>query len=233
MTRAIDLNADLGEGCPWDEALLARVSSASISCGAHAGTPDQINQTLRWAKDCGVVVGAHPGYADRANFGRVEQDLLAEEVFDLIAEQVDTLAKHARRLGIPIRFVKPHGALYNQAQCDRRIASAIVGALVGLDLPILGQPGAEVEAAAHAAGVRFIAEGFADRAYQPDGRLVARTEPGAILEEPDAIRAQVLALVDRGIETLCVHGDNPRSVGLADLVLATLRAAGVAVRGFV
>ena len=232
MTRAIDLNADLGEGCRWDEALLARVSSAGISCGAHAGNPEQIAQTLRWAADRGVVVGAHPGYADPANFGRVDRDLSGEEIGTLMAGQLADLARLAAAAGVPVRFVKPHGALYNQAQRDARIANAVVGSLAGRDLPILGLPGAEVERAARAAGVRFVAEGFADRAYRPDGRLVPRAEPGAILHDPDAIRAQVLALVDRGVETLCIHGDDPRAVGLADLVRDALRASGVAVRGF-
>lgn len=233
MTRAIDLNADLGEGCPWDDAILHRVSSASVSCGAHAGTADQIAQTIRWAIASGVVLGAHPGYADRAGFGRVEQDLTTPQICDLMAGQLAALAGRAAESGAVVRFVKPHGALYNQAQRDARLASALVEALAGRDLPILGLPGAEVEHAARRLGVRFVAEGFADRAYRPDGSLVPRKEPGAMLDRPDAIRAQVLALVDRGVETLCIHGDDPRSVGLADLVLATLREAGVEVRGFV
>ena len=232
MSRAIDLNADLGEGCPWDDALLDRVSSASISCGAHAGTPDGIARTLQSATARKVVVGAHPGYADRVGFGRVEQDLTDEAIATLMAGQLADLARWAQAAGTIVRFVKPHGALYNQAQRDERIARALVRALAGRDLPILGLPGDAVERAARAAGVRFVAEGFADRAYRPDGRLVPRTEPGAILHEPAAIRAQVVALVDRGIATLCIHGDDPRSVGMADLVLATLREAGVRVRGF-
>ncbi len=232
MNRAIDLNADLGEGCPWDEPLLHRVSSANISCGAHAGTPAEIDRTLRWAADQGVVVGAHPGYADRPGFGRVEQNLAPEAIRSLVASQLDALDRWASAAGAAVRFVKPHGALYNQAQRDERIATALVAALIGRGLPIVGQPGSEVEHAAGRVGVRFVAEGFADRAYRPDGRLVPRTEPGAMLARPDEIRAQVLALVARGVATLCVHGDDPRSVGLADLVLATLREAGVEVRGF-
>ena len=230
--RAIDLNADLGEGCPWDEAILARVSSASVSCGGHAGSPDAIEQTLRWAIARAVVVGAHPGYADRDGFGRRELNLTDPEIQALIVDQLDQLAGWARAVGTSIRFVKPHGALYNQAQRDRRIATALVAALVGRDLPILGQPGGAVEQAARDLGVRFVSEGFADRRYRPDGRLLPRTEPGAILHDPAEIRAQVLDLVDRGIDTLCIHGDDPRSVELADLVRDTLAAAEVTVRGF-
>ena len=229
---AIDVNADLGEGCPWDEALLGRVSSASVSCGAHAGTPEQIEQTLRWAVARGVVVGAHPGFADRANFGRVEQDLTADQIHRLIRDQLDQLDRLAAAAGASIRFVKPHGALYNQAQRDGRIAAAVVAALLDRPLPILGQPGGMVERAALDAGLPFVAEGFADRRYRPDGRLVPRTEPGAILDDPAEIRDQVLALVGRGIATLCVHGDNAHSLALADLVRETLAAAGITVRGF-
>ncbi len=232
MNRTIDLNADLGEGCPWDDALLQRVSSANVSCGAHAGTADGIIRTLRWAVDRGIVVGAHPGYADRAGFGRVDQDLTDDQIRVLITGQLDALAGWAKGAGATVQYVKPHGALYNQGQRDQRIAAAMVAALAGRGLPILGQPGGEVERAARGAAVRFVAEGFADRRYRPDGRLVPRTEPGAMLDRPDEIRAQVLALIDRGVETLCVHGDDPRSVGLADLTLATLRGAGVEVRGF-
>ena len=232
MSRAVDLNADLGEGCPWDEELLARVTSASVSCGAHAGTPDDVDRTLRLAAGRGVVVGAHPGYADPANFGRVDLDLSDDQIRDLIDGQLDQLDRRAGAAGVAVRFVKPHGALYNQAQRDARVAAAVVGALGARGLPVLGQPGGMVEAAARAAGLRFVAEGFADRRYRADGRLAPRSEPGAVLDDPEQIRAQVLALIDRGVETLCVHGDNAHSVALADLVLGALRDAGVAVRGF-
>jgi len=230
--RAIDLNADLGEGCPWDEALLLRVSSASVSCGGHAGTPKEIERTLWWAVDRGVVVGAHPGYADRDGFGRVDHDLTDTQIVALIEGQLTELAGWAEATGAAVRFVKPHGALYNQAQRDGRIASAVVAASLAHRLPILGQPGGEVERAAQKLGLRFVGEGFADRRYRPDGRLVPRTEPRAVLEDSEEIRDQVLKLVEQGVETLCVHGDDPRSVALADLVLGALRGAGVAVRGF-
>ena len=230
--RVIDLNADLGEGCPWDEALLLRVSSASVSCGAHAGTPDEIEQTLRWAVARGVAVGAHPGYADRLGFGRLDQDLTNLQIGELIEGQLNRLEAWAEGAGAAVRFVKPHGALYNQGQRDGRVASAIVAALLRRGLPILGQPGGEVERGARKFGLRFVGEGFADRRYRPDGRLVPRAEPGAVLEDPAEVRDQVLRLVDRGVETLCVHGDDPRSVALADLVSSILEGAGVEVRGF-
>ncbi len=232
MDRSIDLNADLGEGCPWDEALLDRVTSASVACGLHAGDARVMGETLRMARDRGVVVGAHPSFDDRAGFGRVEQDVEPGEVRRLVERQLADLADVADGLNLPIRFVKPHGALYNQAQRDPAIAGAILEALAGRGLPILGLPGGEVERLAAGHGVAFVGEGFADRRYWADGRLVPRTEAGAILDDPAEVRAQALALVDRGVRTLCIHGDDPRSVGLADLVIATLDGSGVARRAF-
>lgn len=230
--RTIDLNADLGEGCPWDEAILERVSSASVSCGAHAGDPDSIHRTLAAARARGVVIGAHPGYPDRANFGRAEWAIESAEVEALVIAQVASLDGLARQSQLPLRFLKPHGALYNQAQRDRAIALGVVAATGRLNLPVLGQPGGLVESIASENHVAFIAEGFADRRYQDNGRLVPRSAPDAILRDPAEIAAQVLRLVDRGIETICLHGDNPDSIALADLVRATLGRAGIAVRSF-
>lgn len=232
MSRTIDLNADLGEGCPWDEAMLARVSSASIACGGHAGTPQGIAATLRLAAERGVVVGAHPGYADPANFGRVDHDLDDAAIAALLDEQVDRLAAWADAAGVALRYVKAHGALYNQAQRDPRVANAVARALALRGLPVLGQPGSQLAEACRRVGLAFVAEGFVDRRYRPDGTLVPRSEPGAVLSDPAEVRTQILALVDRGIATLCVHGDAPHSVALADLSRATLDEAGVTVRGF-
>src|SRR5262249_24799089 len=142
------------------------------------------------------------------------------------------LAALASSIGVEVRFLKPHGALYNQAQRDGAVAAGVVAASREIGLPVLGLPGGRVEAAAAEVGVRFVAEGYADRRYGPDGRLVPRTEPGAILEDPGEVADQVLRLVERGVATLCVHGDNPKSVGLADLVRSVLERAGVAVRSF-
>jgi UPF0271 protein len=231
--RTIDLNADLGEGFPWDEPILARVTSASVSCGAHAGDRETILLTLRAAKERGVVVGAHPGYPDRDGFGRREQAMPAADVAELVRSQVATLAARADDAGVALRFVKPHGALYNQAQREDAIASGIVTALETLGWPVLGQPGSRLEDLARRAGLRFIPEGFADRRYRPDGRLVPRSEPGAILDDPEEIEAQVLRLVDQGITTICIHGDDPRAVGLSDLVRSVLQRARITPRSFV
>jgi UPF0271 protein len=232
MRRTIDLNADLGEGFPWDYALLGRVTSASVCCGAHAGDLQTSYQTLLWAGERGVVVGAHPGYPDREGFGRRDQVVPARELEMMVRTQLVAIGTLANRAGVAIKYVKPHGALYNQAQRDRAVAESLLRPLVGRNLPVLCQPASFVEQVARELEVSAVLEGFADRRYQADGRLVPRSEPDACLEDPAEIRAQVLALLDRGIETICIHGDDPRSVDLADLVLATLKEAGVEPRSF-
>jgi UPF0271 protein len=230
--QSMDLNADLGEGFPNDAALLARVTSASIACGAHAGDPATISRTLSEALSRGVAVGAHPGYADRAEFGRRELHLPPGTVTRLIVEQVEWLNSLAAPLGVPIRFVKPHGALYNQAQREEDVAGEVVTALLQFGLPLLGQPASLLEARARAAGVRYITEGFPDRRFREDGRLMPRSEPGAILHDPAEIEAQVVRLVAQGVMTLCIHGDDPRAVANAETVRAILARQGIVLRCF-
>jgi 5-oxoprolinase (ATP-hydrolysing) subunit A len=231
--RAIDLNADLGEGCVHDRELLQRVSSASICCGAHAGDPASIRQTLRWAADCAVVIGAHPGYADRQGFGRREQVITAEEVEHLILEQVETLRIMACEVGLPLRFLKPHGALYNQAQSQEPVARGVLLAAGCLALPLLGQPGTLLERLANEQKIRYIPEGFPDRRYDAPGSLVPRTQPGAVLHDPGEIESQVVRLVDEGrAATLCIHGDEPGAVANADLMRRILSRNGIAIRNF-
>jgi UPF0271 protein len=237
MTRVqhgarIDLNADLGEGFPNDAALLDRVTSASIACGAHAGDPATILATLEAAAARGVVVGAHPGYADRSHFGRRSQCLTADAVERLIVDQVDYLEMLAALPGLKIRYVKPHGALYNQAQHEDETSAGVIAALVRLRLPLLGQPGTLLEARARDQGVRYIPEGFPDRRYRPDGGLVSRSEPDAILHDPNEIEAQVVRLIEQGLMTLCIHGDDPRAVANADTVRAILQRRGIALGSF-
>jgi UPF0271 protein len=221
-TRSIDLNADLGEGFPDDDALLDRVTSASISCGAHAGDPDTILHTLRLAKRRGVVVGAHPGYEDRVSFGRRDQNLPAREIERLIIGQFEQLAALAMEVGLTLRFVKPHGALYNQAQRLDETAAGVAAALERLKLPVLGQPGSRLERLAHERGILFIGEGFPDRRYRPDGSLAPRSDPDAILSQPAEVEAQAVRLAEQGVATLCIHGDDPRAVANADRVRGAL-----------
>lgn len=225
--RRIDLNADLGEGFPNDARLLALVTSAGVSCGAHAGGPGTIRATLIEAAARGVAVGAHPGYPDREGFGRRERDLGADSVERLIVEQCGELARLAADCGASVRFLKPHGALYNQAQKDPETARGVVAAALRLGLPVLGQPGWEVDRLCASTGARFVSEGFPDRRYGPDRRLVARSEPGAVLHDPAEVEAQVVRLVAEGLDTLCLHGDHPDAVANAQMVRAVLDRHGI------
>ncbi len=230
----IDLNADLGEGCPHDAELLdGLVSSASVCCGAHAGSPDVLRATLARARDRGVVVGAHPGFPDREHFGRREQSISVEAVSALILDQTARLIELADEQGLVVRFLKPHGALYNQAQRDEEIARGVISAAETLGLPLLGLPGSILHRLASARGVRYIPEGFPDRRYRDDGSLVPRSEPDAVLHDPSEMEAQMLALIASGrAATLCIHGDDPLAVDKARLVRRVLLAQAMAVRSF-
>jgi UPF0271 protein len=230
----LDVNADLGEGFSHDEALLDRVSSASICCGAHAGDPATIRRTLTAACERGVVVGAHPGHPDREGFGRRDRDLDAAGVERLIRDQVADLRRLADEVGVSIRFLKPHGSLYNQAQSGGAVGRGVVAAALALGLPLLGLPGSPLESLAGTEGLEFIAEGFPDRRYRGDGSLTPRGEPGAVLHDPDELVANVRTLATGGrVRTLCLHGDEPGAVANADRLLAILVALGIDVRPFV
>jgi UPF0271 protein len=218
----IDLNCDLGEGCPFDAELMPFITSANVCCGTHAGDDETIRRTLALAEKHGVQVGAHPGFADREHFGRRELPLGPDEVGRLCAEQV-------LRLGPAVRYIKPHGALYHMACRDAEIAAAIVG----LGLPVMALPGSAVEAECVRAGVPFIAEGFADRRYLKDGSLVPRGQSEAFVESPDEAVQQARRLIaTRHIRTLCVHGDNPEAVAFVRSLREALQEAGFAIRPF-
>jgi 5-oxoprolinase (ATP-hydrolysing) subunit A len=229
----IDLNADLGEGFANDRALLALVTSASICCGAHAGSPDVIRMTLRHAAAHRVTVGAHPGYPDRAGFGRREREHAGSELVGLIVSQVAAFIKLARELKVAVAYIKPHGALYNQAQRQPDVAAAVIAAAQTFDLPLLGLPGSQLDAASRKARLAYFAEGFPDRRYRADGSLVPRSEPLAILSDPAEIEAQIVRLVGEGrVATLCIHGDEPQAVANAELARRVLTRHGIAVRPF-
>jgi UPF0271 protein len=219
--KRIDLNADLGEGCANDRALLELVTSACVCCGAHAGTDESIRQTLADARRLGVAVGAHPGYPDRASFGRRDQHLARSEIVTLICDQVAYLKGLAQSESLEIAFLKPHGALYNQAQRDETIADAVIAAAERLGLALLGLPGSLLEIRARDRRLRYLAEGF------------PRTEPDAVLHEPAEIDAQVVRLVNEGlVATLCIHGDDPRAVANAERVRRVLTRHEIAIRSF-
>ncbi|AGA26882.1 5-oxoprolinase subunit PxpA [Singulisphaera acidiphila] len=231
--RSIDLNADLGEGFPNDRVILDFVTSASVCCGAHAADRAVILETLREVAQHHVILGAHPGFADRDHFGRREQVTSARAVEQLVLGQVDALALLAAEVGLVIQYVKPHGALYNQAQRQAEVAEGVLSAMVRLQLPVLGQPGSLLEASAKVRGVPFVIEGFPDRRYRDDGRLVPRSEPNAILNDSREIESQVLRLVDDGVASFCIHGDDPRAVENARTIRTLLEQHAIVLKGFV
>ena len=226
MARVIDLNADVGEGVDGDVDLLAFVTSANVSCGFHAGDAATMRAVCAEAVERGVVIGAHVGYRDREGFGRRELDVPAATVEAETVEQIRALQSHGS-----VAYVKPHGALYHRASADEECATAIVSAAAGL--AVLGAPGSALLAQASAAGLAAIPEGFVDRAYAPDGSLVPRGSPGAVLGMEDAVR-QALAIARERVDvrSLCLHGDTPGALELARRVVAELEAAGVELRSF-
>jgi UPF0271 protein len=243
--RQLDLNADVGEGDPeTDEALLTMVTSANVACGAHAGDADTMRATVAIAHRHGVAVGAHPGYDDRQGFGRRPMQLSADEINDLFLFQLRTLDVIAKAGRVVLHHVKPHGALYNQAETDGALAAAIIAAVRAFDptLRLVGRAGSAMAHAAAAVGHPFTPEAFADRRYRADGSLQPRSEPGAVLTDPEDVARQVRSLVTHGevvasdgssvpvaFETLCLHGDTPGSAVLAARIRQELRDLGVIV----
>jgi 5-oxoprolinase (ATP-hydrolysing) subunit A len=250
--NSIDLNADLGEGFGrWrlgdDEALLDVVTSANMACGFHAGDPSTMRRLCAAAAERGVAVGAQVGYRDLAGFGRRRIDYDLDELCDDIVYQIGALEAFCRLAGDRVRYVKPHGALYNTAAVDPGQASAVVAAVAGYDraLPVLCQPGSVLGRSAEEAGLTVIGEGFADRGYQGDGTLVPRSREGALIDEPGAVVARAVRMAVDGevysveggvvpcrVASICVHGDTPGAVALAGRVRAGLDSAGLRVAAF-
>jgi 5-oxoprolinase (ATP-hydrolysing) subunit A len=245
----IDLNADVGEGTTEaaleaELALMPHLTSVNVACGGHAGDRDTMARTIRAASDHGVAVGAHPGYLDRETFGRRPLSLPLEVVRAMVADQVATLVAAATAQYVQVTHVKPHGALYNQAAGDLDLALAIAEAVraQSTTLCFVGLAGSALLEAGRQAGLRVAAEAFVDRAYKPDGSLVPRTQPGAVLERPEAAIRQALAIV-RGhyvnaidgsriavdADTLCLHGDTAGALAIAQAVRHALEAAHVRV----
>lgn len=241
----LDLNADLGEGVGDDAAMLDIVTSASIACGGHAGDEATMRTTLLAAKARGVVVGAHPGFEDRENFGRRRLVLPPEELDDSIRRQVRTLVEIGEAEDWPVRYVKLHGALANMAAEEPAVMALCLAAIEGLaeDMRVLAIDNSAQVEVAEALAFRTIREAYADRAYQPDGLLVSRQMPGAVLHDPAEIadRAVRLAqageiiavdgnIVRTGARSLCIHGDTPDAVAIARAVRDALASAGVEIR---
>jgi UPF0271 protein len=249
----VDLNADLGESFGrWtlgdDEAMLDVVTSANVACGFHAGDPGGLLRVCAQAAEREVVIGAQIGYRDLAGFGRRFIDLDPADLMADVVYQLGALQGICAAVGTTVRYVKPHGALYNAVVHHEAQAGAVVEAVRRVDasLPLLGLPGSVLLAVAEAAGLATVTEAFADRAYTPQGALVPRSEHGAVLHDPDAVAARAVRLVVTGeveasdgtavtvgARSLCVHGDSPGAVSMATAVRAGLEAAGVALQSFV
>jgi 5-oxoprolinase (ATP-hydrolysing) subunit A len=222
----VDLNCDLGEGCALDEELMALVTSVNIACGFHAGDPSTARTALCQALAHGVQAGAHPSFPDRANFGRAELSRTAQQVFDDCVYQVGALAGLAKAVGLRLRHLKPHGALYNQACREAAYARPVVDAAALFGLCLVGLPGSQLQTLS-AGRCSFAPEGFADRRYLPDGSLVPRSAPNAFIEDPtEAVQQVNWLLRERGVRTICVHGDNPRALDFVRLLRADLLQAG-------
>ncbi|WP_246036434.1 LamB/YcsF family protein [Sinomonas susongensis] len=247
----IDLNSDVGESFSnWtfgdDAAIFTSVSSANVACGFHAGDPHHIRRTCEAAAEAGVTVGAHPGYRDLAGFGRRFIDMDPRQLTDEVVYQIGALQGLARAAGTDVRYVKPHGALYNTIVHHTKQAEAVARAIHEVDpsLPILVLPNSEIQRAAEEIGLRPVVEAFADRAYNPDGTLVSRREPGSVLHDLDEIVEHVLRILDGKVraidgsivpiaaESICVHGDTAGAVAMAARIRAAITDAGVQIRSF-
>ena len=250
MTSLVDLNCDMGESFgAWrmgvDALVMPSITSANIACGFHAGDPGVMRETVRLAVSAGVAVGAHPGFPDLAGFGRREMQMGTRELEDMLLYQISALAGFARAAGVALKHVKPHGALYNMAARDRRVAGAIGRAVASFDssLVLFGLAGSVMLDAGRDAGVPVASEGFADRMYEPDGSLTPRSQPGAVLHDPAAVARRAVQIVRDGvvtasdgrevplqIDTICVHGDTPGADASARELRRALAEAGIRVR---
>jgi UPF0271 protein len=231
----IDLNADLGESTErWasgeDVALLSVVTSANVCCGAYAGDDELITATCAAAVEHDVAIGAQVGYPDRDGFGRVPMDMESDALREEVTRQIVHLADLAKGVGGRVTYVKPHGALYNTIVRDEVQAAAVVEAVRKVGLPLVGLPGAASLRLAETAGVSVILEGFADRGYTDEGMLVPRSEPGALLDDPQDAALQAVRLLHEGVESICVHSDSPGALDIVRAVRVALEHAGGEVR---
>jgi UPF0271 protein len=250
--QRIDLNSDLGEAYgPWtmgdDEAMLGIVTSANVACGGHAGDTETMWATCRTAAANGVVIGAHPGYTDREGFGRRVIPMHPDEIGRMVVAQVAALDAIARLAGTEVRYVKLHGALANLAAADATVSAGVVRALQGSHpaLPVLAISGTQLEHVARAAGMQVYSEIFADRAYQPNGELVPRSQPGSVLHSAEEAAQRLVDFVEHGrmpvlggdpialeAHSVCVHGDTPGAVEMARHIRSRLLAAGLGIAPF-
>jgi UPF0271 protein len=251
LKRKIDINCDLGESYGEfkignDEKIMPHITSANIACGFHAGDPTTIARTIDIAKKHGVAVGAHPGYPDIMGFGRREMQLTSEEAKNYTLYQVSALRGFAKAASLSLQHVKPHGALYNMAVKDEKLSKAIVEAIKTIDtgLIVFAPPNSTLSEAAAKNGLRVAHEFFADRAYNPDGSLISRKQSNAIIQQPKKVVERVVKAVEDGkvvavdgevldvgkVHTICVHGDTPTALELAETIKKGLVRAGIEVK---
>lgn len=249
---SIDLNSDLGESYgAWsmgdDDAMLSVVSSANIACGFHAGDPAGIYRTVKAAVANGVAIGAHVSYPDRVGFGRRDMDVTSEELIADVIYQIGALKGIAAAAGASVRYVKPHGALYNRIANDARQGQAVIDAIKAIDpsLVLMGLANAPILELGRKSGLSVVAEAFADRAYTPQGQLVSRREAGAVLHDAEVIAARMVQLAREGTleaidgsiiridaKSICVHGDSPGAVAIARQIRQRFEAESIDIRSF-
>ncbi|SMC98425.1 5-oxoprolinase subunit PxpA [Rhizobium sp. RU36D] len=249
---SIDLNSDLGESYgAWsmgdDEAMLSIVSSANVACGFHAGDPLGILKTVKAAAAKGVKIGAHVSYPDRVGFGRRDMDVTSAELSADVLYQIGALQGIAAAAGTKVGYVKPHGALYNRIANDPKQGQAVIDGIKAVDpsLVLMGLAGTQILDLARKSGLDVVAEAFADRAYTPTGDLVSRREPGAVLHDTALIARRMLQLAHQGTleaidgstikidaQSICVHGDSPGAVAIAQEIRRAFEADGLSVRSF-
>src|SRR5215510_11441045 len=247
--KSIDLNCDMGESfgaytIGADDAVMPSITSANVACGFHGGDPSVMRRTVRLARDHGVAVGAHPGFPDLVGFGRREMRISPMEVEDLVLYQIGALAAVARSEGLRLAHVKPHGALYNMAVKDRSLADAIARAVASFDrsLILFGLPNSDLARAGQSAGLQVALEGFADRAYEPDGTLTPRSRAGAVIHDVETVVQRAVRMVTEGVviasdgseltmrvDTICTHGDTPGAQSLTRALRKGLERSGVKV----
>lgn len=250
MMPRVDLNCDLGESfgaytMGMDDQVIPWITSANVACGFHASDPVVMHTTVALAKQAGVAIGAHPGFADLMGFGRRNMQVSPAEAKAYITYQLGALYAFCKAQGVPLRHVKPHGALYNMAAKDAALAAAICEAVQAFDpsLILLGLSGSQMLLAAKAIGLPYASEVFADRAYEQDGSLVARTKLGAMIHDEDLAIARVVRMVKEGVvqaitgkdialkaDSICVHGDGPKALDFARRIRQTLEDEGVSVQ---
>lgn len=242
MKQWVDLNCDLGEGCKNDAAIMPFISSANIACGYHAGNEETIRETLLLAKKFNVSAGAHPSYPDRENFGRKEMDLPLQEIKSMVITQIELVKKLADEIGLQLHHVKPHGALYNKAAKDKKIATAIAEAVKEVDesLILFGLANSESAKAAAETGLRFYNEVFADRTYTDEGLLTPRTQENALVDSTESAIKQVMQMLNEEnvistnghiipikADTICIHGDGEHAVEFVKHIHSQIKAANI------